>query len=62
MTTIPRTAACETCSWRASGASSWAAGEAHHAETGHEVRRSGLASPVAKPHPYTEPLTDPGAR
>ncbi len=61
MTTTPRTSTCETCSWHASGPTAWTAGDAHHAETGHVVRRTGLADPVAKPHPYTEPLSDPTA-
>ena len=61
MTTIPRMATCETCPWHASGATSWAEGDAHRVETGHAVRRTGLADPTVKPHPYTQPLSDPGA-
>ena len=61
MITAPRTATCETCPWHASGPTSWTEGDAHHAETGHEVRRTGLADAMAKPHPYTEPHSDPTA-
>jgi len=61
MTITPRTATCETCPWHASGATAWTEGDAHHAETGHTVRRTGLADRTVKPHPYTQPLSDPTA-
>ncbi len=61
MTLSVRTATCETCSWTASGSSAWSQGDAHAAETGHTVRRAGLADPSAKPHPYTQPHSDPSA-
>jgi len=32
MTTTPRTSTCETCSWHASGPTSWTEGDAHHAD------------------------------
>jgi hypothetical protein len=52
--TAPRAAACEQCTWRATGSTAWTDGDAHASTTGHTVVRTGTDTGT-RPAPFTQP-------